>query len=435
VPNLQIRIREREILSGRPERLAVLECAGFIDAGNYAAFEKALERIGKRQPFAVAVEMTAVEYINSTGISIVIRTHGEASRRNAHFLLVGVRRSVALSMHLLGVTRIVPFVRDLESARTLLADALGAGLTPEQVRERVAKTEEGEEEAIRIPVRSEEKERRPSEAAVLLLVPKANRFTSILRRRLARGNGNFHLVTDVDQAIARHDEIHPDLVVVDDRVDPSGEFVTKMKIDKGKSLTSIVKIYGRSRDVKRSADFRIWENDYLVDPFEMMELFHLAETELRRVPKDRRAILQQVRFQFRSQEALVERAGDLARNLIEQSGLDESAGTALFAAYKEAVDNGIRHGNKGSPDRFMDVNYVLESRKITISVEDEGKGFDYEYYLSRTHSQEAFELAKRRILQEGRRGGLGILLMRKCTDRLEYRGPGNVVVLEKSIPG
>ncbi|MBN1420355.1 MAG: ATP-binding protein [Planctomycetes bacterium] len=435
MPNLQIRIREREILAGRPERMAILDCVGFIDAGNFAAFEKALERVGKRQPFAIALEMAGVEYINSTGISIIIRMHGEAVARRAHFLLVGVRRSVALSMNLLGVTRIVPFVHDLDAAQGLLGEALREALSPDQVRERVATTAGGGEESIRIHVRSEGKERLSAEASVLLLVPEANRFTSILRRRLGRGNGNFHLVTDVPQAIARHDEVRPDLVVVDDRVDPRGEFVSKMKIDKGKSLTSIVKIYARDRDVKRAEDFRIWENDYLVDPFELMELFRLAETELRRVPKDRRVIQQQVRFQFRSQEALAERAGELARSLIEQSGLDESAGTALYAAYKEAVDNGIRHGNQGASDKYIDVNYILEQKKITITIEDEGRGFDYEYYLSRTDSHEAFELAKRRILQEGRRGGLGILLMRKCTDRLEYRGDGSVVVLEKSIPG
>ena len=43
-----------------------------------------------------------------------------------------------------------------------------------------------------------------------------------------------------------------------------------------------------------------------------------------------------------------------------------------------------------------------------------------------------FERAKERI-RAGNRGGLGILLMHKCSDRLEYTGRGNVVRIEKNL--
>jgi len=68
-----------------------------------------------------------------------------------------------------------------------------------------------------------------------------------------------------------------------------------------------------------------------------------------------------------------------------------------------------------------------------VIVEDQGKGFDFEYYLSRIDSREAFEKARRRILEGGQRGGLGILLMHKCCNRLEYSGAGNIVRLEKNL--
>ena len=38
-------------------------------------------------------------------------------------------------------------------------------------------------------------------------------------------------------------------------------------------------------------------------------------------------------------------------------------------------------------------NFLVDHKKVTVLVEDEGKGFDFEYYLSRIDSREAFEKA------------------------------------------
>ena len=53
-------------------------------------------------------------------------------------------------------------------------------------------------------------------------------------------------------------------------------------------------------DVSRRDGFRVWENDYLTDPFELMHLFVLTESELKRVPRDRHMVSQQVHFQLDS---------------------------------------------------------------------------------------------------------------------------------------
>jgi len=65
-------------------------------------------------------------------------------------------------------------------------------------------------------------------------------------------------------------------------------------------------------------------------------------------------------------------------------------------------------------------------------IEDEGDGFDHEFYLAKIEEKDAFERAKERM-REGGRGGLGILLMHRCSDHLEYLGKGNVVRIEKRL--
>src|SRR5690606_28692101 len=144
------------------------------------------------------------------------------------------------------------------------------------------------------------------------------------------------------------------------------------------------------------------------------------EAELDRVPKDRKVFHQQVRAEFRTKTPNVEKAHALLDRVVRDALRREDDRSAFFAAVKEGIDNAIRHGNHSSPDKRVDVNCLVDQRKITVIIEDEGSGFDFDWYLSRVAGQEAFEEAKRRIVDEGLRGGLGILLMSRCADRIEY---------------
>ena len=204
-------------------------------------------------------------------------------------------------------------------------------------------------------------------------------------------------------------------------------------MQKDRSLTSIIKLYPKRARVESSFDFKIWENDYLVEPFEVLELFTLTEAELLRVPRDKKVFQQQVRFAFRSDPENLEKACKLCDRVIHESLLNQEDATAFYAAVKEGLDNAIVHGNHSERDRKIDVNLLVDKKKVTVIIEDQGEGFDSEYYLSRIDDQEAFEKAKKRILEEGHRGGLGILLMSKCSDRIEYSGSGNVLRLEKNL--
>ena len=94
------------------------------------------------------------------------------------------------------------------------------------------------------------------------------------------------------------------------------------------------------------------------------------------------------------------------------------------------MDNAARHGNKNQERKLIDVIYLLDKEKVTVTVEDEGDGFDTELFLSRGREGNAVAAARERN-QAGRVGGLGIMLMLKCVDDLEYNYIGNLVKLTK----
>ncbi len=433
MPKLAFKTRSRT-LPDSDETAVELHLSGFIDAANYSIFEKSLEDAFALGGRSLLIDFSRVDYINSTGISGLIRYREQCKKRGGILCLSSVAKPVGLSMHLLGVTSLIPFTRDLAAGRAHIAD-FHAGRTEALEKISGESAQRGGEKpgGLSKVVLRTAPEGVETDGRVLVISPSATRFTRVLRLRFAGLNGDYQLVHDVKSAMARYEEIDPDIVVIDERCDPQGEFVNRIKVQKERSLTSIIKIYSRDGSATESVDFKIWENDFLVDPFEILELFTLTEAELRRVPRDRKVFTQQVHFEFRSTPKNFQKAYKLSDLVIRHSMTQEEEITTLYAAVKEGLDNAVVHGNLSDSDKLVDVNFLVDHTKVTVLIEDQGSGFDYEYYLSRLHQGDAFEEAKKRIVEENMRGGLGILLMSRCSDRIQYSGPGNVLRLEKNL--
>src|SRR5690606_7508422 len=122
----------------------------------------------------------------------------------------------------------------------------------------------------------------------------------------------------------------------------------------------------------------------------------------------------------------------LGARLFQASGLDEEGQVAMAAAFREAIMNAGSHGNKDNPERLIKVLYLLDKEKITVVVQDEGAGFDHESYTLRAQTKSAVDAARERH-EQGRVGGLGIKLMMRCTDKLEYNDVGNMITLTKLL--
>ncbi len=424
--DLKIATEERKTSgkTARPYTLVHLE--GFIDAPNYNTFETALDKLVRAHHVHLVLDFRKVQYINSTGISAIIRFQNACAERGGQLILIQVSRNVGLTMHLLGVTSLVPFLRDGDEADAAIES--GGSEVPSSVD---FDSRDGEGRSPRqIPVLVES----PPEAggSAVLVVPKEGPFTSIIARRVAMLHGRFHLCHDTDTVLVNLERWQPDLVIVDHRIPEIDRFVERLKIESDLPLTSIIVLYPRGVDVERNQGFRIWENDYLVDPFDLMKLFVLAEAELRRVPKDQNLFSQQVKFEFASVRESMEKGLQLGNRLLQKLDVTDKDRTAMYAAFKEGVENAASHGNRFDPKKRVVVTFVVDPNRATFLIQDDGEGFDHTYYMSQIDSKEAFERAKERI-RAGNRGGLGILLMHKCSDRLEYSGRGNVLRIEKRL--
>ena len=419
---------------GRPEDVVTVELSGFINASTIAHFEEILRGLMAKGARRIVLDFYNVNYINSTGIGAILGSQEEVAAHGGTLVVVRVPNEVGLTMHLLGLTAMVPFLKSKADALAWLrgsnevTSTYGALPAPPGAAAPAAKPKK----KIYF-YKSADFRPRPDGSTVLMVVPRESQFTDVLKLRLAAPKGRVAVALSVGDALALLDEIRPDLLIMEHTVAQVEELLARVKTDKDRSLCSVLTLYPNGTRIDALRDFKIWENDYLVEPFEVGELFALADAELRRVPKDRRAYLQQVHFQLRGAQANLTRAQELADALVRASGLGLEESTAMTAAFREALDNALRHGNQGDANRTLDVVFLLDREQVTVTVEDEGKGFEYESYLERARAANAQQASAQRRA-EGKAGGLGILLMTKCTDRLEYLGRGNIVRLTRLLP-
>jgi len=137
-----------------------------------------------------------------------------------------------------------------------------------------------------------------------------------------------------------------------------------------------------------------------------------------------------IMFIVPSTEAKMEWVYKMARTFLRNSALTAEESDSLHTALREAIGNAIRHGNQFDENRRVRFRCFRDPDKVLCAVQDEGMGFDYKAALEKGRKGDAISAARERYLAGGM-GGLGIMLMVRCVDLVEYNEKGNQVILTK----
>lgn len=271
---------------------------------------------------------------------------------------------------------------------------------------------------------------------ILLVVERKNFFTGIMAARLASERSEVIVLEGTQAVYEWVKNKQPDLVVLDAGLENGHEISRLIKTKKRTSLAGVIEVLPEGTDLD-NGDFTglmVPPDERLVEPFELSNLVKTVESELSRCTEERNYFEHVVQVKLHTEEELIESANELVGEMLAESGLEEEAVAATAVAFREAIDNAARHGNKNDPERVVTVQYLVDREKVTLTISDEGEGFDTEVYLSRGVSGNPVEAARERN-RAGGAGGLGIMLMLKCVDKLEYKYTGNTVSLTKRIRG
>lgn len=117
----------------------------------------------------------------------------------------------------------------------------------------------------------------------------------------------------------------------------------------------------------------------------------------------------------------------VADAVLRHAGLDDESVERLGLAIREAVANGVQHGNKEQSEKRVQVSFVFNKEEIAIRIQDEGEGFDLGGLPDPLAPENLFKPR-----------GRGILLMNSFMDEVEFdfdRKQGTVVRMRKKLAG
>jgi serine/threonine-protein kinase RsbW len=135
----------------------------------------------------------------------------------------------------------------------------------------------------------------------------------------------------------------------------------------------------------------------------------------------------QVRISIESRFENIELVDVVAEASLKHLGASEETAENAALAVREAVANGVLHGNRLEAGRRVVIDLRLFVDEVVITVTDEGGGFDPD--------QVPDPLAPENLLKPS---GRGIFLMHQLMDDVEFRfngaaGRGTVVTLRKRL--
>ena len=114
------------------------------------------------------------------------------------------------------------------------------------------------------------------------------------------------------------------------------------------------------------------------------------------------------------------------RSAADEAGAPEASRSDIVQAVDEAATNAIVHGYEGRPG-WLEVGASVEDGRFVVRLEDGAREFD-----PTTVPEPDMSVSP----MDRRPGGMGVHLMRACTDDLSHRprpGGGNILTLVRAI--
>jgi len=108
----------------------------------------------------------------------------------------------------------------------------------------------------------------------------------------------------------------------------------------------------------------------------------------------------------------------LVDEISEESAINSEVYGKILIATVEAVNNSIVHGNKEDDSKRIDITFKVSEEKVSVFVEDEGEGFDFNHVPDPTKPENIENIH-----------GRGVYLMQHLADEVEFHGDGNRVEL------
>jgi len=267
-------------------------------------------------------------------------------------------------------------------------------------------------------------------AGVLLAMRSENRFAEMLGEHFVKLGWCVQHATSSEAAVALLEGASPYLLVCDHSLEDRDQLVHRIKTEWKTNPVPVVTLHTRFEDLRQPAELLVLGDLAVFEPIAVGPFLRSMDQLLAQATEEAAVFERQMRFRVPVREREITHAFGIGDAFFRDAGFRGDPLVALTTAYREAMRNAEIHGSAKDESLSIDVEFLLDANRITISVEDEGEGFDHRAYFDQLTGAEPVSLARERH-EQGGVGGLGIYLMARCVDRIEYNDQGNRITLGK----
>jgi serine/threonine-protein kinase RsbW len=173
-----------------------------------------------------------------------------------------------------------------------------------------------------------------------------------------------------------------------------------------------------------------------LDKSEDSEVYDFAKEDLFYRTTKEPSLRQNIAFIIPSKDRFIDQAQVFLSRLVKGCGMEEEKVDAFMTCLKELILNAHRHGHQYDESKQIVVRYRDLGDRLSVSITDQGPGFDHKALIDGVKNKDAAQAARERY-QAGGFGGLGFQLITKLADELVYNEAGNQVtfVVKKSADG
>jgi len=195
--------------------------------------------------------------------------------------------------------------------------------------------------------------------------------------------------------------------------------ILKMQRDYNSIPIIMVSALGEIASMKKG--FLVGADDYIVKPFTekiVIERIRKALEENKRLKNS--GLEYHIKFELKSDLSYMHDINNMAKWIFSNTNAEEWIISDLMYSLNEMCANAIEHGNKKDRNKNVYVECQVYEDRITISIMDEGVGFDPDATLDFLEDADIYRLR-----------GRGLIITRQMMDEVSYEENGKKVVLTK----
>ncbi len=189
------------------------------------------------------------------------------------------------------------------------------------------------------------------------------------------------------------------------------------------------------RLVSNAIDLDTLMSEYEQNEGESDEIHDFVKEDLFYTVTKDPSLRSRIMFTIPSKDRFIEQAQIFLARLVKQAGMDEIKTEAFMTCAKELILNAHRHGHKFDESKVITLKFRDRGAKVTLSIIDQGAGFDHQTAINAIKDKDAAQAARERY-QAGGMGGLGFKLITRMAEELVYNEAGNTVTfaVSKKLP-